>query len=191
MKRGDYRGNSSTWSRARRGPLGAAHGPIRSSQHILGLPHLPEPQASHARIGNTQVRNTCQIIKSCVSLGVPCSLENPRTSLMWQHPALVRLLSHDSCSVQNFDQCQYGTRWKKATSIALWNCGHQQFINKTCTGRKGTCSQSGLPHIVLCGYSKIHKKPWTAVAQKYPQRLVSLLCDRLILGCLTGLSSIH
>ena len=180
----------SSWSRALRGPPGSSWCSVRSLKHIYGLPNLSDSARRRVQIGNIQVRHTAAIINACRKIGVPCMLENPRTSMLWHAPCISRLLHPDSCMLHQFDQCQYGTRWKKATTIAAWGCGHCAVLNCSCKGKGGIGSTTKKPHIVLPGYSKAHKRPWTSVAQEYPPRLASRISDVLIVSSRLGMTKV-
>ena len=170
----------SSWSRARRGPPGTGWCAIRSNACILGLPGLLDRDRAKIEIGNLQVKYTCHIIRTCVTLSVPCMLENPLTSMMWLHPLLISLCRKDCAEAHVFDQCQFGAPWKKATKIVSWHCGHELFLTKKCSGHKGICSRSHKPHIVLSGCSKQHGVLWTSLAQKYPPVLSKHIARKII-----------
>ena len=126
------------------------------------------------------MKNTCHIIRTCVTLCVPCMFENPLTSMMWLHPLLISLCRKDCAEAHVFDQCQFGAPWKKATKVVSWQCGHEFFLTKKCSGHKGICSRSHKPHIVLSGCSKQHGVLWTSLAQKYPPLLSKHIARKII-----------
>ena len=170
----------SSWSRARHGPPESGWCTIRSNTHIYGLPNFKDGDKLKVDIGNEQLRLSCHIIRTCCTHNVPCMLENPLTSMMWKAPCLASLVRRDTAQSHVFDQCQYGTPWRKAILVVSWNCGHCLDIDKRCHGKKGICSRTCKPHIILTGVSKQHKKLWTAVAQEYPIKLARLFARKLI-----------
>ena len=170
----------SSWSAALHGPPSSNWPRLRSNVHILGLPGLFEVGKEKVRIGNKQVQLSSQIVSWCHKCNVPCMLENPRTSLLWKYPRLVPLLKLSACQVHHLDQCQYGARWKKATTLAAWNTGHGLRLDSQCTGRKGICSMSGKQHIILTGKSTEHNMLWTSVAQEYPVPLARQIAQLLV-----------
>ena len=176
----------SSWSRARRGPIGTAWGPLRSLAHIAGLPGLAPGCQKKVDIGNQQVKFTAHIIRSCIRYNIPCMLENPLTSMMWAAPSISRGMRAPSCEAYSLDQCQYGTRWKKATQVFSWCCGHANNLSRSCAGKRGICSKTGLPHIQLTGVSKTHKVLWTKVAQTYPRSLGHAIASKLISSAVTS-----
>ena len=69
-----------------------------------------------------------------------------------------------------FDQCGYGAKWRKRTRVAAWHCGSLDHLRRVCRGHHGTCSFSGIGHIVLSGTDK-KGRLLTAQAQIYPKEL--------------------
>ena len=158
-----------SWSRARRGPPGSNWQRIRNNEHIYGLPGLPENCRHTLKIGNATMRQTAEVIKTCIQFRVPVCLENPVGSMLWQAPPISKLLAQ--AQIVNFDQCAFGAGWRKRTKIAGWNAGAlTQFENHDCSGHKGICSFSKKPHIHLSG-SGPNGKMWTALAQEYPPHM--------------------
>ena len=47
----------------------------------------------------------------------PWSWENPQTSLMWLLPPLQRLLAKGGFSEVTFHWCEWGHKWRKATTV--------------------------------------------------------------------------
>jgi len=123
--------------------------------------------------------NTAQIIRTCISLGIPCMFENPSTSLMWKAPPVHRASLSMFCHDFVFDQCQFGTRWRKRTRILAWHCCSCDSLERKCSGHKGICSRSRKPHIVLSGSCKGSGKLWTAIAQEYPSKLCDVIAATL------------
>jgi hypothetical protein len=110
-----------SWSRARRGPTGSSWAAIRSSQHILGMPNLNADNTQKIKLGNLQMTLTASIIRTCIRLGTPCMLENPVSSMMWRAPPIAHVGLAKSCCSHNFDQCQFGARWRKRTKLLSWH----------------------------------------------------------------------
>ena len=71
----------------------------------------------------------------------------------------------------HFDFCQYGTRWRKRTTIMCWLTPVLPALLRKCSGKQGVCSSTGRPHIQLCGQDKVSHKLWTQIAEPYPARL--------------------
>ena len=115
---------------------------------------------------------TAVIVRTCIRLGIPRMLENPVSSMMWRAPPIAHSHLSSFCSSHIFDQCQFGTRWRnKKTRALTWHCGDCDVLNKQCSGRKGMCSLTCTPHIVLQGNCKDTNTLWTKIAQEYPVQL--------------------
>ena len=178
----------SSWSRARRGPAHSNWCALRSNKHIYGVPGLSDKNQEKVNKGNIQARNTSHIIRTCIKHFVPCILENPNASLLWTAPCIKVLSNLSLAHAQTFDMCQYGTRWRKATRLMSWHCGHDSDICLRCQGRKGVCSRTHKKHIVLAGSSNIPGKLWTTLAQVYPSALAKKLAAKLIKASYPGQS---
>jgi len=160
----------SSFSRARRGKPGSPGGPLRTSAHVMGLPNLPEKDATKVAIGNKLLARTIQLIKTCEKLQIPISVENPRTSWLWRTPAMRRLLSR--AHVVHTVFCAFGTSWQKATTFACWGSSALELLRAKCGGVPGICEHTGRPHRVLEGTAP-GGRCWTLVAQPYPVPLVN------------------
>ena len=155
----------STWSSARRGVPGSRGGPLRSRQHIWGLPCVEPAALPMLAVGNATARAALQIISLCVRLRIPVAVENPTTSLLWQVPALLRLSRHHSCHRHVSDFCQYGTAWRKRTTVLSWYTDGEG-LQRRCRSTKGFCDRTGLQHVRLTGSDK--GGTLTRQAQPYP-----------------------
>ena len=161
----------SSWSLARRGPYGSAWGPLRSQEFPLGLPDLSPADRFKVREGNRTAQLTAKLIRKAVECGVPCALENPHTSRLWSSPWIAPLLSVEEFRGFVVDMCQFGAPWRKRTRVGTWltrepGPGSSLAQPHLCRGRKGICSSSGQPHIVLCG--RTCKR-----AESYPESFAS------------------
>ena len=123
------------------------------------------------------------IIRMLNRIGVPWMLEHPRTSRMWKLPEVMRLLKHPRVRTTFLDQCQFGSAWRKSTTIMsgfvddgdlvklAWQCRpHQQ----------GFCSRTGKKHVILRGSCPGTNKPMTHFAAAYPAKLNSALARILV-----------
>ena len=175
--RGAWLGTTcSSWSRARRGPPQSSWCAIRSNSFIGGLPNLRPRNQQKVELGNRTMRQSAEFVRKCIQLHVPVMLENPATSMAWIFPPIARLLRHASCYVISFDQCAYGTPWRKATRVASRHCQHcgtHPELAVTCKGRHGKCGFTDKHHIVLTGASKVAGVLWTSLAQGYPSHMSS------------------
>jgi len=170
----------SSWSLARRGPVGSGWAPLRSPFHIMGLPGLSAVDAARVTLGNRTMAQSARVIRTARKHGVPVVLENPFTSRLFLAPPVRRLASGPDFHRWCFDQCQFGAPWRKRTALWGWGVGHEtQRLDARCAGRKGVCSRSKCPHISLQGRAPGNKL-WTAIAQAYPPPLAKTLAELLI-----------
>ena len=148
-----------TWTQALRRPL-------RTRARPMGRADLLPHEAAKVRVGNRTFHFSCDVIELCVELGIPVFIENPAGSLIWKARRLQRLLQRPSCQLLTFDCCQYGSPWRKRTSVAAWGAADLSRLQRRCAGRRGQCSRTGRPHVILTGHSDgVHL---TAQAAAYP-----------------------
>ena len=120
------------------------------------------------------------MIQIARAASVPVALENPAASRLLVFPPFKKLLKASDCQKKNFDMCSYGTRWRKLTAAVSWGWTFLAQRGGLCTGKKGFCSFSGMPHIELSGRDKVSKCLWTSLAQTYPSRFCNDLADSLV-----------
>ena len=126
------------------------------------LPH----EAAKVRVGNRTFHFSCDVIELCMELRIPVFIENPAGSLIWKARRLQRLLRLPGCQRLTFDCCQYGAPWRKRTSVAAWGAADLSRLQRRCAGRRGMCSRSGRPHVILTGHAG--GTHLTAQAAAYP-----------------------
>ena len=169
MVRGVFLGTPCTsWSRARFGAAGCPGGPVRTTALPMGISGLRPKDQRVLDLGNATYKASNKYITACIEANIPCILENPATSIMWQAPALRRLMGHKECDMATFDMCSFGTSWRKRTRLVSWNAPLRNSLRGLCQGR-GTCSFSGDKHERLRGNS--HGVARTKLAQAYPSGL--------------------
>ena len=173
-----------TWSRARRGGR-TGPPPLRNKEFIMGRPPecLSDKDQNKVYYGNKLFHWTMSVIRHCMRHGVPFILENPRTSMVWDTPAMQKLFRNPLCSRTNLDFCQFHVPWKKATSLLSFNVPSVGRLHKQCTYR-GPCTWSGVPHVVLTGTDE-HGVFWTSRASPYPD-LFAAKSAQVIYDTITG-----
>ena len=173
----------SSWSRARRGPPNSSWCTIRSKQFLQGLPNLRPADQSKIDSGNKTAAISSEIISLCILLGVPCCIENPATSLLFESRYLKPKLADACCTTCKLDFCGYKARWRKRTLLAAWHFPEIQEACRLCHSSNHICSFSGKPHIILTGADPSSGRLWTAVAEPYPKplctKLAGLIHDRI------------
>ena len=150
---------------------------------------VSENASKSVEIGNGCMRRALQIIALLNERGIPWLLEHPRTSRMFKLPEVIRLMNHPKVLATFLDQCQFGSAWRKSTTILTGNVEEQdlQKLVKQCRPhRRGLCSRTGKPHVILRGGCPRIGKPMTHFAAAYPQRvnnmLGHILADQIRMG---------
>ena len=165
-----------SWSRAR-----DRHGgppPLRSNDHIWGLPDRRPGDQIAINIGSILARFTVSVLFACRHMHIPGTMENPASSRIWLCPPVKRFLASSGTDFAITDFCQWGTPWLKPTASAgvyidlepiRLRCRFRSDPNKC-------CSRSGCRHQVLAGQTS-EGVFWTLVAEAYPRRLCTKLAS--------------
>ena len=164
-----------SFTRARDNPPGPP--PLRSNQHVLGLPNLSPKDQIKVDIGNCLMKFAVLVLNISLLLHVPMTLENPRTSRLWLCPQIQKLLRRKHVLVVHVEFCMFGTAWKKPTSfLGVW-ITFDPLTPFRCIGcKRGVCARTGKPHIPLAGLSQ--NGMWmTKLAEPYPLKLCSKLAQ--------------
>lgn len=138
---------------------------VRSREFPKGLAGVSKAMFLKIQGGNSHSSWLSTIIRLCLSLGILYWVENPDTSFLWLQPEWVSLPYSASQQFFKCDFCTYGTAWRKRTRFVT---------NGSLSGARRLC-QGGHKHLVLRGRSKVHKAPWTKIAEPYPARLCAIL----------------
>ena len=154
-----------TFSRARRCD-GLGPGPLRSDEHLWGLPDLIPSDNRKLQNGNELFLFTLRILQLCVSYKIPFVLENPLTSFAWEIPAFQRFYKTSNSQMRNLDFCMFGEDWKKPTRL-VYNYIDLAPLSRRCCSSNHVCSRTSRPHVPLKGLAP-NGKFWTLVAQPYP-----------------------
>eukprot|EP00959_Pyramimonas_sp_CCMP1952_P242037 5059550-Pyramimonas_sp.AAC.1 len=109
----------------------------------MGVQFLSEAHQHKVDLGNALHMFSIAVIRLRRQHNVPVGLENPRTSIMWLAPPLLPLLRADDCRLHHFDQCAFGTPWRKASTIAIWGGGLCDRLLRWCGGPKGISGHAG------------------------------------------------
>ena len=141
-----------TWTRARRAPTwsrwpSALRG---TGNEIWGLQDLSFPDKKKVRAANTMAREAVKTIKASIGLGQSGYMENPASSRLWELKEVKQMVKTGKCKLICFDQCQYGTAWRKRTRFLTWGRFRDARLD-LCKGVEGKCSRTGKPHVQLIG----------------------------------------
>ena len=169
-----------TWTRARRAPPESRMpGPLRSSEHLYGLPGLSASGRRKAQEANMISARASHLQAVLLRQSVPFGEENPATSMLWLRPDRENI-RHEA-HIYFVDYCAFGRPFRGRTQLRLFNCiWSPELARARCSGR-GTCSFSGRLHETLSGRGKsgFH----TSRKNSYPEGL----CDVLALILQNGL----
>ena len=152
-----------TFSSARRNDGGPP--PLRgiNSKDIWGLPHLEGKEKARVQSANKLLLRMHELMRLCERQKVPFYLENPQRSKLWMHPLIKKWIRHNDTQLVNFDYCQFGTSWKKSTTVLAY--GNKKFNNgikmqcrETWRGKQSICSRTGEAHELLAGFIKGRSK---------------------------------
>ena len=158
-----------SWSRARRGPVGSTWGPLRTEGFLRGLSSMEASDRAKVLVGNATADTTLRIVRACRRRGIAVAVENPGSSMMWQLGGFKSLATVGSSQRHLVDMCSFGTAWRKRTLVATWSLESAERVS-LCCGRKGFCSFSNRPHQILEGRDKVRKRLWTSIAEPYPPK---------------------
>ena len=164
-----------TFSRARRSD-GIGPGPLRTNEHIWGLPGLTPSDQYKLRQGNRMFLFTLRLMKLCDKQRVPFVVENPFSSMAWDVPAMRRFIHDAGCLECNLDFCMYGEKWKKPTKL-IYKFLRLDSLENRCASSNHICSRTGRPHVPLTGLDKTGNtgKFMAMLAQPYPWSLADAL----------------
>ena len=165
-----------TFSRARRYD-GIGPGPLRTPEHIWGLPSLSASDQRKLRQGNQLFLFTLRILDLCFQYKVPFVVENPLSSMAWEVPAFQRFMRRTGSQICDLDFCMYGQNWKKPTRL-VYNFLDLSPLSKRCKSASHVCSRTSRPHIPLKGLAD-NGKFMTLVAQPYPELLAEAFASLL------------
>ncbi|CAE7663973.1 unnamed protein product, partial [Symbiodinium microadriaticum] len=153
----------SSFSIARSRPGGPP--PLRSQAEPLGLVKSSQAAQWQLTLANELLFRSLELFAAVVQAGGDATLENPRSSLMWQVPQVQQLKLKLHLYNVDLDQCQFGSIFRKPTRF-LVSDARLLTLARTCDG--------GHTHVPLKGRvrSASNKVVFlTKVAQEYPTQL--------------------
>jgi hypothetical protein len=151
------------------------HGPppLRSLEHMWGLPYLSKKQGRQVIIGNILYRTCILLAAKARQVGAFALIEHPREAdwlpehpSSWKLPQTAKLLSMNYADSVAIDQCTCGTSYKKPTRLMYVNLpGLPRHIAQLPGG--GKCFHS--KHSVTLVGKDMNGRFRTAPAKEYPQ----------------------
>jgi hypothetical protein len=190
-----------TSSKARERPLkGAAFSPkpLRSAQHLMGLPSLSTIDADRVKAANKIYQLAVQVMIHCSKNGILASFENPRSAWTW--PICELIAESTNCS----------TEWAALSDVEFQHC---MYGGKRDKWSKWKCVGSFLNHLAVSCDGKHEHAPWglvfdpitqtnsfaTAQEAEYPLELCRQVADSVLRAALangalanpTSLDAVH
>ena len=151
----------------------AVRPPVRSASLPYGLPNLSRKMEEKVKLGNRHAQWLAHLLQVCIELKIHFWVENPDGSFLWYLDEFVELGARTASQVFRLDYCTLGTKWRKRS----------RFLTSThLRGQKFWCSRDHT-HLRLSGWSKVHGRSWTRVAQTYPKRLCFYLAKAMLIDC--------
>jgi len=142
---------------------------VRDTEHPFGKPFISENMEKKVRVGNAHAAFMLRILQWCEDHEMPYWAENPDGSFLWLLPPWIQTGIGSCARSYRFDQCRYGTPWRKRTRVAT---------NTRLAGLRELCLGCH-SHLHLRGKSTQNSVCWTKVAQVYPKTLCERLADAL------------
>lgn len=142
---------------------------VRDTEHPFGKPFISENMEKKVRVGNAHAAFMLRILQWCEDHELPYWAENPDGSFLWLLPPWIQTGIGSCARSYRFDQCRYGTPWRKRTRVAT---------NTRLAGLRELCLGCH-SHLHLRGKSTQNSVCWTKVAQVYPKTLCERLADAL------------
>ena len=140
----------------------------------MGMPNLSVTDQAKVDVGNLLMEVSASLFESCLAHRVPCALENPHSSRLWQATRIRDLLSSAAVRSGYLDFCQYQCPWRKRTRLMYVNVDLATAF-KSCSSKAGKCDRTGLPHTPFLVDRAMEFM--THIAEAYPKPLVRTLAQ--------------
>ena len=127
-----------------------------------GIDKMSQKKQQKFQLGNDHAEWLSRVIQLCRQHKIRFWVENPDSSFLWFLPCWEALGARDTNSCFRLDYCVCGCPWRKRTRF---------FTDLHLKGQHSFCTRDH-KHLRLVGWSRLHRKAWTRVAQVYPRRLV-------------------
>lgn len=112
-----------TWSRARRNRSGRPGWPrpLRERHALWGLADLSDVERARVLEANRQTHFVLGLFRRCLARGTTMVVENPRSSLLWDLPAIKALTRRGNVELVDFDMRGFNAPWKKPSRLLVCN----------------------------------------------------------------------
>ena len=106
------------------------------SSFLGGIPDLDSKSAKQISEANILTKFAVSIMRLCRSRGIPFTFENPTTSKIWKLPSIQDIAAKPHSRMHAFHMCQFGTRWRKPTTVMSWRFPELDRIEQRCSGEQ-------------------------------------------------------
>ena len=144
---------------------------LRSAAYPQGLPELTGSHLREVQVANTLLRVCVRLMQLCENIRIPYAFESPAQSFAWITPNIVKFTSKCSPTFAAIDFCQFGTPWRRPTTL-MGNFWPLQKLSRQCHPIRNICSQTHQPHVALAGTDDCGC-PLGLKAQPYPRALAA------------------
>lgn len=108
--------------------------PLRSPEFPLGLPGLTGKDAIRVNLANKCYKTAAAVFRKCLELNIPCFIENPKGSRLWDIPFIKELFQEPGVFFTVFHACMHGGSRDKQTAL-LHNIPEMCSMQATCDGK--------------------------------------------------------
>ena len=91
--------------------------PLRSPEFPMGLPGLSGKDAIRVSLANKCYQTAAAVFRKCVELNLPCFIENPKGSRLWDIPFIKELFQLPGVFFTVFHACMHGGCRDKQTAL--------------------------------------------------------------------------
>ena len=122
------------------------------------MPYLMGKELARVRSATKLLLRMHERMKHCASCNVPFHIGNLQSSKLWMHPIIRKWVQCGSSHLVRFDYCQFGTEWKKATTVLTvgnknFHTGKSVRCKVSWENDVSICSKTGRPHTTLSGFA--------------------------------------
>lgn len=108
--------------------------PLRSPEFPMGLPGLTGKDAIRVNLANKCYKTAAAVFRKCLELTIPCFIENPKGSRLWDIPFIKELFQEPGVLFTVFHACMHGGSRDKQTAL-LHNIPEMCSMQATCDGK--------------------------------------------------------
>lgn len=147
---------------------------VRSPAHVAGRPGLNPCARAAVKANNAYARRVAEVVRLGVRSFVPTLVVHPAHSLFWEYAPIRALASLPRHREAVCDFCQFGAPWRRRTKVQSWFAVSCLADGRLCTGRRGICSRTVVPHTPITGSRR------SRTARELPWQLAHRIAETLV-----------